>query len=140
MPLDRRVREFIDSQRVARLATIDDRARPHIVPICFALVDDRLYSVIDEKPKRSEPTRLRRLLNMEANPHVQVLFDHYDDEDWAQLRFVQVRGEARVLYSDGEYERALKALRGRYKQYEDMALDGRPVIVVDVDALVSWPA
>jgi PPOX class probable F420-dependent enzyme len=137
--LDIGAREFIESQRVARLGTVDGRSRPHVVPICFALVGDALYSVIDEKPKRGEPGRLRRVRNIASHPQVQVLFDRYDDGDWSALRFVQVRGRARVLTSGDEYERALAALRGRYRQYNDMALSGRPVIAVDIDGVVAWP-
>jgi len=37
------IRTFIDAQRVGRLATVDERARPHVVPVCFALEGDTLY-------------------------------------------------------------------------------------------------
>ena len=37
--------------RVARLATVDPDGRPHVVPICFALDGDTLYTAVDEKPK-----------------------------------------------------------------------------------------
>ena len=96
------------------------------MPICFVLLGDVVYSVVDEKPKRGEPGELRRLRNIEAHPEVQVLFDRYDDADWSALRFVQVRGRARVLTSGAEYDGALSALRGRYEQYVAMSLAGRP--------------
>ena len=70
---------------------------------------------------------------------MQVLFDRYDDADWSALRFVQIRGRARLLTSGEEYDRALGALRGRYRQYLDMALLGRPMIAVDIEAVVGWP-
>jgi PPOX class probable F420-dependent enzyme len=75
MIIDPETRAFIDSQRVARLATVDVHAHPHVVPICFALEGDTLYTPIDEKPKHGDYTRLRRLRNIAANPNVQVLFD-----------------------------------------------------------------
>jgi PPOX class probable F420-dependent enzyme len=131
-------RAFIESQRVARLATVDERGRPHAVPICFVLDGGVLYSVVDEKPKRGDPRALRRLRNIAANPHVQVLFDVYDDTDWTRLRYVQLRGRARIIEAGAEQVRAVALLRERYAQYRTMALEERPVIAVDVERVVEW--
>lgn len=131
---------FIESRRVAHLATVDEHGRPHLVPICFALEGDVLYTPIDEKPKRGDYSNLRRLRNVTASPHVQVLFDAYDDADWSLLRYVQFRGRARVLApGDDEHARALALLRGRYAQYRAMALESRPMIAIDVGRVVAWP-
>src|SRR5260370_41231411 len=43
---------FLAHQRVAYLATADRCAVPHVVPVCFAIVERTLYITIDEKPKR----------------------------------------------------------------------------------------
>ena len=45
-------RRFLDSRRVAHLATADGTGAPHVVPVCFALSGDSVYITIDEKPKR----------------------------------------------------------------------------------------
>ena len=135
MPLDDAVRAFIAAQPVARLATIDDAERPHVVPVCFALVEDRLYSVVDEKPKRS--TRLQRLRNIEARPSATLLFDVYRD-DWDELAWVMVRGSAQILEDGDEYDAALAALRERYPQYRAMALEGRPLICLVPGRVSSW--
>ena len=131
-------RAFIESQRVARLATVDDRGQPHLVPICFAVVDDVLYSPIDEKPKSGDPRALRRVRNIAAQPEVQVLFDEYDDDDWTRLRYMQLRGRARIIEPGEEHARAVPALRARYAQYGAMALESRPIIAVDVERVVEW--
>jgi PPOX class probable F420-dependent enzyme len=133
------IRAFVVGQRVARLATVDTSGRPHVVPICFALGGDILYTVIDEKPKTGNLRRLQRLRNIEHNPHVQVLLDVYNDRDWSQLRFVQLRGNASVIEVGAEYEAGLRLLRARYQQYDEMALEGRPLIAVNVIEAVAWP-
>ena len=139
MTIDAEVRAFIESQRVARLATVDERARPHVVPICFALLGDTLWTPIDEKPKSGDYTRLRRLRNIAANPAVQVLFDAYDDDDWSRLRYVQVRGHARVVApGDAVHASAVAALRARYAQYAAMSLKTRPVIAVAIERVIGW--
>ena len=137
MNLEPRVRAFIEGQPVARLATVDAAGAPHLVPICFTLIGDRLYSVVDEKPKRT--TRLQRLRNIAANPNVAVLFDVYSD-DWTQLAWVMLRGRAAVLDLGPEHDDAVAALRTRYPQYERMSLDEAPVIRVEPERVTAWGA
>src|SRR6476661_8166033 len=111
---------FLDQQRSGRLATVDPQGRPHAVPICYALLDGIVYTPIDEKPKTGDPRELRRIRNILANPNVCLVVDHYEDEDWAQLAWLQVRGVASLVEDAGERERAHVALRARYRQYRSM--------------------
>ena len=131
------VESFLQAQRVARLATVDARGRPHVVPIVFAYADGCVYTPVDRKPKSAPPKRLRRVRNIAANPQVQVLVDHYD-EDWRRLGYVQLRGRAELIERGSEYRRALRLLERKYPQYADLPLGGRPVIKVTVDHVVSW--
>ncbi len=140
MLMGRAAAAFVDAQRIARLATVDDRGRPHVVPICFARTGDVVYSVIDEKPKRGDYMRLRRLRNIASNPNVQVLLDVYDDADWSRLRYLQLRGRARLIDHGAEHGRALILLRDRYAQYGAMSLEGRPIIAIDVERVIGWSA
>jgi PPOX class probable F420-dependent enzyme len=128
------LRERVAGVPVARLATVRPDGRPHIVPICFALAEQVLYTAIDQKPKRS--SRLVRLENVEANPRVAVLVDHYDD-DWSRLWWVRLDGRARVLADGAERTRALALLADRYPQYSREAPAG-PVIAIDVRTWHSW--
>jgi PPOX class probable F420-dependent enzyme len=129
--------EFLQSARVARLATVDGRGRPHIVPIVFAYEADTLYTPLDLKAKSVEPRRLLRVRNILRNPQVQVLLDDYD-EDWGRLGYLQLRGRAELIEAGEEYERALELLQRKYPQYGLMPLAGRPVIKVAVERLVRW--
>ena len=72
---------LIRSARIAHLGTADRSGQPHVVPICFACDGKYFYSPIDEKPKRTAPTKLKRLRNIGENPQVSLLIDHYE-EDW----------------------------------------------------------
>ena len=126
---------FIQYQRVAHLATADAAGRPHVVPVCFAYLDGRIYVAIDEKPKRS--LRLKRLRNIEENPQVSLVCDRYV-EDWSRLAWVMVHGTAAVVLNGPEHERAVAVLREKYLQYQSMALEGRPVISISVERASSW--
>jgi PPOX class probable F420-dependent enzyme len=120
------------------MATADAAGRPHVVPVCFALLGESLYVAIDEKPKRGDPLRLRRMRNIAANPRVAIVADVYDDADWSRLGFVLVHASARVLTDGAEHARAVVALRDKYPQYRDMALEARPVIAADIQSLAAW--
>jgi PPOX class probable F420-dependent enzyme len=130
-------RALFGSARVARLATADAEGRPHLVAITFAVDGDDIVTAVDHKPKRT--TRLRRLANIEANPHVSVLADHYED-DWSKLWWARADGPARVVEpSAAEHERAVSTLAARYPQYEER----RPsdsVILISVSRWSGWRA
>jgi PPOX class probable F420-dependent enzyme len=122
--------------RVARLATHDLGGRLHLVPICYTFSGETIYSAVDSKPKRGRA--LRRLANVAADSDACLLVDAYD-EDWTALWWVRIRGQARILEAGAERERALKALRLKYAQYEHDPLDG-PVLAIDIDECVFWDA
>jgi PPOX class probable F420-dependent enzyme len=121
---------------VARLATAAPDGRPHLVPVVFALHDSVIYTAVDAKPKTTQ--RLRRLANIERNPQVSLLVDHYTD-DWTQLWWVRADGVAEI-HRDGDAMRAgRELLRAKYAQYQSVSLDG-PVIAVAVQRWSSWHA
>ena len=132
------LRRSFASGRVARLATVDDRGRPHLVPVVFALSGDTIYSAVDAKPKRS--TALRRLANVAANPRVAVLVDHYT-EDWRELWWVRADGVGRVLDpAAAEARRGIAALVDRYPRHYADDPPGGPVLAVDVTRWSGWSA
>lgn len=139
--LDRTARAFLARHRVARLATADAAAAPHVVPLCYAVVGARLYFVIDEKPKDPGGRALKRMRNIAANPQVAVVVDDYA-EDWTALAFLLLRGRADVVDDGRERRRAIIALRRRYPQYRDMDLDGpsHPVVRITPSHAHFWRA
>lgn len=134
--LSTRERRFVDTRRVGHLATADAQASPHVVPVCFGLLEDVLYITIDQKPKR-DGRRLKRLANIADNPRAAIVFDHYD-EDWRRLAWVMLRGPAEILTAGSEHERAQSLLRSRYPQLGAMQLAGLPVIAIRIERVASW--
>lgn len=130
-------RRFLDEQRVARLATADGAARPHVIPICFVADGDTVYFTIDEKPKKKPGGSLKRMSNMRENPHVALVVDRYE-EDWGRLGWVMVQGRAEVLTSGVEHDRAQASLRSRYPQLENMHLENLPVVAIRIEHAASW--
>ena len=120
-----------ESEPVARLATIRPDGSPRVLPVCFALDGDVLYTAVDEKPKRTR--RLARLADIERDSRVEVVIDHYDD-DWSRLWWVRLRGRARVVERD---ERALELLCAKYPQYHERSPEG-PFVLVDIEERTEW--
>jgi len=129
--------DLLHGGRVARLATADAAGRPLVLPICYAVEGDRVYSVIDAKPKRTRD--LRRLRNITENPRVSLVVDRWD-EDWTRLAWVIVEGRAEVLDGGPDSTRAIDLLLAKYPQYRamDLARTGGPVIRVTSERLLAW--
>ena len=121
---------------VARLATVGADGTPHLVPVVFALRDEVVYTSVDAKPKTTQ--RLRRLANIERNPRVSLLVDHYAD-DWTQLWWVRADGVAAIHHGGDTMNVGRGLLRAKYAQYQSVSLDG-PVIAVAVQRWSSWHA
>jgi coenzyme F420-0:L-glutamate ligase/coenzyme F420-1:gamma-L-glutamate ligase len=140
--LDGRELASVQTHRVGRLATADERGRPSVVPICYAVIQrhgmPEIVSVLDEKPKRVDDSSLRRVRNIAAQPAVAIVIDDYD-ENWDRLAFVQIKGTATLIQpgEDGHAE-AIAALREKYPQYETMAIETRPLIRVSELTATSW--
>ena len=118
------------------MASSGPDGKPHIVPITFAIETKILYFAVDAKPKRT--ANLKRLRNIAANPAVSILIDQYDD-DWNQLWWVRLDGNARILTEHIESERALDLLVSRYPQYRTNRPNG-PVVAIAIARASGWSA
>ncbi len=140
------VQKILKKARVARLATLDDKNRPHVIPICFVYDGKLLYTAIDRKPKRVPRERLARLQNIRSSPRIALLIDEYD-EDWSQLWYVLIRGKAKLIPKSAHAERAraIRKLRAKYPQYaqgpqytQGMLADDAPIIRITPERATFW--
>jgi PPOX class probable F420-dependent enzyme len=124
--------ELLATARVARLALLDERDLPRVLPVTFAVWEGAVWSAIDRKPKRAgEPARVRRL---RRRPEAALLVDRYDD-DWSRLAWVELRGPVSI-HPVGP---ALEALVLRYEQYRAESPPG-PLLRLEVHDAVCWRA
>jgi len=141
--IEPKVEAFIKKLPVARLATADAEGRPSVVPVCFVLVDGYFYTPIDEKRKSVSWGRLKRLRNIELNPAVSLVIDHYD-VDWTALGYVLVRGVAETIAPRGRYAKehaaVIARLRSRYPQYKNAHIDQKPLIKICPESVKLWTA
>jgi len=128
-------RRRVESARVGRLGTVTAEGQPHLVPCCFVLQEDVVYTAVDAKPKSS--LALRRIDNISAHAWASLLVDHYE-EDWSALWWVRLDGTGRVVDSGDEIAQAKRGLAAKYPQYENVAIPG-PVIGISVKRWRAWP-
>ncbi len=134
------IRKKLKQARVARLATLDTKGGPHIVPVCFVYDGKAFYTAIDRKPKRVSPDRLVRMQNIRAISRVALLIDEYD-EDWTRLWYVLIRGKAELIGNAAHQERAsaIRKLRAKYPQYaRGMLGEDAPIIRITPERTTGW--
>ena len=126
---------LLESERVGRLGLLDDEGGPRVLPVTFAVAEGRIWSAIDQKPKRAgEPARLRFL---RRDPRAALTVDWYSD-DWEELAWVQVLGTVRILeLSEGEA--GLAALSAKYEQYREVTPPG-PLVSLEPERYLWWRA
>ena len=128
-------RELLATERVARLAFVDDRDRPRVLPVTYAVEGRAVWSAIDEKPKRApEPARVRYL---RRRPEAALCVDRYSD-DWSRLAWVQLLGRVSVV-AVGEAPHAMAALAAKYEPYGERTPPG-PLLELSVTRALSWRA
>ena len=111
-----------------------------VVPVCYAFDGNHFYTPIDEKPKSVAAGDLKRVRNIKANSRVALVIDHYS-EDWSELSYVLVSGEAEIIepsMGDPEHARAVTLLREKYQQYRSMVIDQRPIIRITPRRFKCW--
>jgi len=136
------VQKKLKQARVARLATLDGKNRPHIVPICFVYDGKLFYTAVDRKPKRVPAERLARLRNIRAVSRIALLIDEYDD-DWTRLWYVLIRGRAKLIPKSAhlEHASAIRKLRAKYVQYaQGMLADDASIIRITPERATFWGA
>ncbi len=128
---------FVSEARTATFGTIAEDGRPRLVPICFVLHGDVLFTPIDEKPKAADPRHLARIRDIERRADVTVLIDRWH-EDWSHLAWLRINGLASLTDDAVERASAIAALRAKYPQYAGHDLEHRPLIRIAIERVRSW--
>src|SRR4051812_43960791 len=116
-------RAFVAAARTAILATTTPDGRPRLVPICLVVGEDdplgrpRLYSPLDEKPKRTGDVHdLARVRDLLVLPEASLLV-HRWSEDWARLGWLRLHGRGEILepepHEREEHAAAIAQLRAK---------------------------
>ena len=129
---------FVKSARVARLASAAPDGRPHVIPVCFEVMDGSVYIGLDAKPKSVDALRLRRVRNIVSNPQAALVVDRYDDEDWSKLGYALITASATLELDERERAAAVRSLKLKYPQYQTMLPDDAYVIKLTPIRVTTW--
>ncbi len=89
--------EYLESQRLARLATADSNNAPHVVPVGFRLAEDG--TAIDVGGGNLAKSKKYR--DLKANPKVAIVIDDLASTDPWTPRGIEVRGTAELHDTGG---------------------------------------
>jgi nitroimidazol reductase NimA-like FMN-containing flavoprotein (pyridoxamine 5'-phosphate oxidase superfamily) len=132
MRLKKSVAQLVGWQSVCRVATVDSRRRPHMVPVCHVLADGKLFFASGKDA--------RKVRNLRAVPSIAVTVDLYAD-DWSQLKGVMIQGNAAIIEKGPRFRKLRELLYAKYPQYpEKAALEERDSVIVEVTPtnVFSW--
>jgi PPOX class probable F420-dependent enzyme len=128
--------ELLETEPVAHLGLLDESDRPRVLPVTFALAEGRIWSAVDQKPKRSRG-ELARVRFLRRDPRAALTVDRYSD-DWGRLAWVQVLGEIQIIAAD-EAPGALESLSSKYAQYRQASPPG-PLLSLEPERCLCWSA
>ena len=127
-----KVAEFVQWERVCRVATSGTSGMPHAVPVCHALSGGKIVFASGDEG--------RKVKNLAENPQVTVVVDAYSDT-WSTLRGVMIQGRARVVQRGPRFRRGRDLLYRKYPQYpREAALSPSDSVIVEVTPvrIFSW--
>lgn len=121
--------DYLDRERVCRVASADAQGRPHVAPFCHALdrESQTLYVYTGPLAKTAR--------NLMERPWARVLCDTYE-EDWSRLVGVAASGPGRALTEGEELAHAERLLQAKFPQYRRDRIDF--VLAFRLQDVASW--
>ena len=89
MRLRKALARLLTRERDCRVATVGRDGMPHVVPVCYVLVDGKVCF--------GTGSGSQKVRNLQADPHVAVLVDLYS-ENWNFIKGVMLQGTARFIH------------------------------------------
>jgi nitroimidazol reductase NimA-like FMN-containing flavoprotein (pyridoxamine 5'-phosphate oxidase superfamily) len=128
--------DFIIKQKVMRTATVSVHGSPHVVPLAFIVLDQRIYFESLEWSLKVKHVR--------QNGKVALLFDEYGPtRRGSRYRGVLVKGKAQILkYGSKEFLKARRAIYHKYRYFSKtfpiVRGTGRVIISATPFRVTSW--
>jgi len=138
LKINQKTMTLIKGAKVVRLATVDQKSHPYVVPVVFVFHENSFFIPLDEKVKTVNARKLKRVKNIEKNPNVTLLIDKYQN-DWKKLFFLMIHGRATMI--DGKNSKLMdkihKLLISKYPQYKKIGI-GNSCITIHPTKVTFW--
>jgi pyridoxamine 5'-phosphate oxidase family protein len=90
--------DYLQNQRLARIATVGPDGQPHVVPVGFRYNPDT--DTIDIGGHNF--SRRKKWRDVQQNPHVAVVIDDIASVNPWKVRGIEIRGKTEILMTGGE--------------------------------------
>ncbi|HME18285.1 MAG TPA: pyridoxamine 5'-phosphate oxidase family protein [Nitrososphaerales archaeon] len=126
-PPNKRELDFLQENELCRLATASKDAKPHVVPVIYALDGEDIVVAVDYGTKK--------LKNLRENRRVALVVDTYRPN-----RGLMVEGDCEIFERGKEYLRLLQVLFDRFEFYRrDPWGEGEsPILKIHPTKFVMW--
>jgi uncharacterized protein len=139
------ISEFLNSQPVGRVCSIDSKGFPQIIPMNFAYRDNTIYMHSHPFGEKLDNIRANSQVGFEVDQHICFLPSYYfhpTDASQADTLYISVviKGRAEIVQDDEEKARALNYLMEKYqKEGKYEALEAEMPVVHEVAVIKVVP-
>lgn len=120
-----KVNDFIKTQKILRIATIDTRGNPHIVPVWYNYESDKFYIGTN--------TRTIKAKNVKQNPKVSFCIDVGINSP--EIFGVMGIGKARLILEDNRVRAVAKKILLRY--FKSLKNKSAQKLLKDTDCIIE---
>jgi len=115
-----KIREFLDVEHVGRVASIDEKGYPQIIPMNFVFLNDAIYMHSHTKGEKLNNIRRNQKVGFEVDRELEFLPSYFEDPKDASLAdtlyiSVVIKGNASIVQENNEKTLALNGLMKKYQ-------------------------
>ena len=137
-----KVIEFLNTEHVGRIATIDKDGFPQVIPMNFVFINDAIYMHSHTKGEKLDNVKNNAKVGFEVDKELEFLPSYFSDPKDASLAdtlyiSVVIKGKGIIVEDRNEKTMALNALMRKYQpegKYEPLSPD---LGVIDAVAIIK---
>jgi nitroimidazol reductase NimA-like FMN-containing flavoprotein (pyridoxamine 5'-phosphate oxidase superfamily) len=116
----KKIQEFLDSEHVGRVASIDERGFPQIIPMNFVFLNDVIYMHSHTRGEKLENVKRNQKVGFEVDRELEFLPSYFEDPNDASLAdtlyiSVVIKGTGSIVSDKDEKTLALNGLMKKYQ-------------------------
>ena len=125
--------KFLKEQKILRLATIDKKGNPHLVPVWYDYIGAKFYIGTN--------TKTRKAKNVQKNNKVCFCID---DGVWSPIHGVMGNGKARLILQEGKVKKIATRILLRYfkslksKSAKELLDNTDCIIEITPSTITTW--
>ncbi len=116
----KKIQEFLDSEHVGRIASIDENGFPQIIPMNFVFLNDVVYMHSHTRGEKLENLKRNQKVGFEVDRELEFLPSYFEDPNDASLAdtlyiSVVIKGIGSIVSDKDEKTLALNGLMKKYQ-------------------------